>query len=70
VSPAGQPIVTFDFRAAAGRPVLAQASLTDDSFGSGPCNPVSFSIRSHGQNPLIGGNFLGQVQRLLGVRFR
>ena len=70
VSPAGQPIVTFDFRAAAGRPVLAQASLTDDSFGSGPCNPVSFSIRSHGQKPLIGGNFLGQVQRLLGVRFR
>jgi hypothetical protein len=68
--PAGQPVVTFDFRAAAGQPVLAQASLTGYRFGSGPCNPVSFSIRGHRQKPLIGGNFLSNVQRLLGVRFR
>jgi hypothetical protein len=66
----GQPIVTFDFRAAVGQPVLAQASLTDASSGSGQCNPVSFSIRKHRQKPLIGGNFLSQVERLLGVRFR
>jgi hypothetical protein len=68
--PAGQPVVRFDFRVAPGRPLLARASLTDDGFGSGPCNPVSFSIRGHPQKPLLGGNFLGQVQRLLGVRFR
>jgi hypothetical protein len=66
----GQPVVTFDFRAAAGGPMLAQASLTDYGFESGPCDPVSFSIRGHSQKPLIGGNFLNLVQRLLGVRFR
>jgi len=36
---------------------------------SGPCNPIDFSIRGHRQTVLIGGNFLKQVQRLLGVRF-
>ena len=66
----GQPVVTFDFRATAGGPVLAEASLTDYGFDSGPCDAVSFSIHGHPQKPLIGGNFLGQVQRLLGVRFR
>ena len=66
---AGKPVVTFAFQAAAGLPVLAQASLTDYGFGSGPCNPVSFSIGGRAQKPLIGGSFLAEVQRLLGVRF-
>ena len=68
--PEGQPVVTFDFRAAAGQPVLAQASVTDYGFESGPCNAVSFSIRGHRQKPLLGGSFLSQIQRLLGIRFR
>jgi hypothetical protein len=67
---AGQPVVTFDFRAATGGRVLAQASVTDYRFESGPCNAVSFSIAGHRMKPLIGGDFLSQVQRLLGVRFR
>ena len=66
----GQPIVTLDFLARAGGQVLARASLTDYGFPSGPCNPVSLTIRGHTQKPLLGGNFLLQVQRLLGVRFR
>jgi hypothetical protein len=68
--PAGQPVVRFDFRAGPDQPLLARASLTDYGFGSGPCNPVSFSIRGTPQKPLLGGSLLGQVQRLLGVRFR
>lgn len=67
---AGQPVVTFTFRAGPGQPALAQASLTDYGFASGPCNPISFSIGGHRQKPLIGGNFLTKVGRLLGVRFR
>jgi hypothetical protein len=68
--PVGAPVVTFDFRAAAGTPVLATASLTDYDFPSGPCNAVSFNIGGRPQKPLVGGNFLSQVQRLLGVQFQ
>ncbi len=68
--PGTHPVVTFDFRAAAGKPTLAQASLTDYGYPSDPCNPVSFSIRGHRQKPLIGGDFLTKVQRLLRVDFR
>ena len=64
----GGPTVTFDFRAASGV-LLAKASVLDFQGTSGPCNPISFSIRGHRQTPLIGGNFLKRVQRLLGTRF-
>ncbi len=67
---AGQPVVTFAFQAAAHRPVLAQASLTDYGFDSGPCNPISFTVAGRRQKPLIGGNILSRVQHLLGVHFR
>jgi hypothetical protein len=62
--------VAFAFRAAAQMPVLAQASLTDYGFDSGPCNPISFTIAGRRQKPLAGGNTLSPVQHLLGVRFR
>ncbi len=66
----GQPVVTFDFRTRASGPLLAKVTLTDYGFPSYQCNPIDFSIRGHPQKPLLGGNFLTQVERLLGVRFR
>jgi hypothetical protein len=64
------PIVTFEFRAAAGGAVLADAQASDYGYPSEPCNPIDFSIGNRAQKPLIGGNFLATVQRMLGVRFR
>ena len=64
----GGPTVTFDFHATAGGALLAQARVIDFRGASGPCNPVQFSIRGRRETPLIGGSFLEQVQRLLGVR--
>lgn len=66
----GQPIVTLQFRTRAGGPVVAQASMTDYGFPSGPCDPVSLTIRGQAQKALLGGNFLGQLQRLLNTRLR
>ncbi len=66
----GQPAVTFNFRAHRGGPLVAKATLTDYGFPSGPCNPVNLTIHAHRQSPLVGGNFLANVQRLLGVNFR
>jgi hypothetical protein len=65
---AGAPVVTFELLAAAGEPALARASLTDYGYDSGPCNPISFSVRGRALAPLLGGSFLNQVQRLLHVR--
>ena len=67
---ADQPVVTFDFSARAGGPLLAQATLTAYGFPSGPCNAVSFKVHGRVQKPLLGGNFLTQVERLLDIRFR
>ena len=64
------PDVTFDFRAAVGRPILAEARVTDYGRLSGPCNPVSFSIHGRRQDPLIGSDFLTRIHRLLGIRFQ
>jgi hypothetical protein len=63
------PTVTFAFRAAAGGAVLARAQLLDLYGFSGPCNPIGLTILGHTQTPLIGGDFLERVQRLLGVQF-
>jgi hypothetical protein len=63
----GGPTVTLDFRATSGA-LLAGASMMDSQGPSGPCNPIELSIRGHRQTPLIGGNFLEQVERLLGIR--
>jgi hypothetical protein len=68
--PSGQPVVTFDFRTRPGGPLLARASAIDYGTPSGACNPVSLSIRGHREPPLLGGDFLERVQRLLRVNFR
>jgi len=62
------PTVTFDFRADTGV-LLAQASVLDFEGTSGPCNPIEFTMGGHHQTPLIDGDFLKRVQRLLGVSF-
>jgi hypothetical protein len=61
------PIVTFSFRSASGVQ-LARASVLDLEGMSGPCNAIDFSIGGHRQAPLVGGEFLKRIQRLLGVR--
>lgn len=63
------PLVTLKFRLRSGRPPVAVVSATDYHY-SNQCDPVSLTIRGHAQKPLIGGDFLERVQRLLGVRFR
>jgi hypothetical protein len=62
----GGPTVTFAFHGAGGG-LLARASGMDFEGTSGECNPISFSIRARPEPALIGGNFFGRVQRLLGV---
>lgn len=64
----GGPTVTFVFRDGGGREV-ARASGVDFDGTSGECNAIALSIRGRAQPPLIGGDFYGRVQRLLGVRF-
>lgn len=64
------PTVTFDFRAASGALLARAGVLAPGSGSSGPCNAVSLSIRGRRQTPLIGGNVLVGMERLLGVRFR
>jgi hypothetical protein len=62
-------LLTFTFRAGPGAAALAQATYTAFGSGpvSGPCSPIQFSIAGRRQDPLIGGNFVTQVQRMLGV---
>jgi hypothetical protein len=67
----GQPVVTFDFRATAGKRILARAQVADYGYALGPCNPIRFSIRGHDQTPLVGdGSFLTHTQHLIGTQFR
>jgi hypothetical protein len=62
-------LLTFTFRAAPDGAALAQATYT--AFGSNPgsglCSPIQFTIAGRRQDPLIGGAFVTQVQRMLGV---
>jgi hypothetical protein len=67
----GARVMTFKFRAGAGAPVLAQATYTDyPPLGSpsGPCKPVEFAVRGRSEAPLIGGDFVAQVERIVGAR--
>ena len=67
----GDLVVAFDFRANAGKPLLARARLiAEPDYAPGPCDPISFSIRGHRQTPLVGDGFLTQVQRLLSIHFQ
>jgi hypothetical protein len=64
-----EPTVTLRFLARANGRVLATATETDYGFGSSACNPVTLAVRGRKARHLIGGRFLEQVQRLLGVNF-
>jgi hypothetical protein len=61
------PTVTLDFLDRAGA-MLAQASVIALEGTSGPCNPVALTIGGRRQTPLIGGDLLLRIQRLLHVR--
>jgi hypothetical protein len=66
----GARVMTFKFRARVGGQLLAQATYTDYArltAPSGPCNPIDFSIGGRRQEALIGGEFVKQVQPVLGV---
>jgi hypothetical protein len=66
----GARVITFDFRADAGGPRLARATYVAYpglAYESGPCNPISLMIGGRREKPLLGGDFLGRVERLLGV---
>jgi hypothetical protein len=67
----GARVITIKFQARAGAPPLARATYTDYpplTAPSGRCTPISFSIGGRVQHPLIGGDFLKKLQRILGVR--
>lgn len=57
---------TFSFRAADGS-LLARASMPDYGGAAGGCDPIELGIGGRPQKPLA-GDFLGRVQKLLGVR--
>ena len=66
----GARVMAFRFRADAGAPVLAQATYTDYlplGSPSGPCKPVDFAVRGRSEAPLIGGDFVVQVERIVGT---
>jgi hypothetical protein len=66
----GARVMTFKFGARLAGPVLAQATYTDYpplSAPSGPCSPVEFAIRGRSQDALIGGDFVKQVERIVGA---
>lgn len=67
----GARVITFSFRASAAGPLLARATYVaypDLAYDSGPCNAIDLTIAGRGQKPLLGGDVLRRVQRLIGVR--
>jgi hypothetical protein len=65
---AGQPTVTFTFRAKSGGAVLAQASQRVAVGPTTACDPMSLSIEGRERTPLLGGSaFLATVGKLLGL---
>lgn len=61
------PTITLTFRARAGGRPLARASMLA-SGPSGPCSPISFSVRGHREPPLLAEpSFLRKASRILGV---
>jgi hypothetical protein len=68
---AGAHVIDLKFRAGAGGPVLAEATYTNFSstpVASGPCTPVQLTLGGRRQHPLIGGDLVERLQRILGVR--
>jgi hypothetical protein len=70
--PAGAPQVTFVFRSRHLGPVLARASENADvSEPTGPCAPLTFSVRGRAEPALLhGASFLHAVGRLIGATLR
>jgi len=62
--------IMFSFRNASRLPVLATARVFDNGHPSDQCSTIEVSIRGRTQTPLIGGNLLTRVERLLAVHFR
>ncbi len=63
-------VITLSFRRDAGGQLLAQAQYVAYphlAYVSGPCNAIDLTIAGRRQKPLLGGNFLWRVQRLLGI---
>jgi hypothetical protein len=70
---AGGRVVTFAFRSGVGGPAVAQASFTEFPHFrgvSGQCTPVELRIHGRRQRPLIGGQFIRRIERLLGIDLR
>ncbi len=68
----GARVVSLAFRAGPGAPALAQATFTAYAgWGSisSQCNPISFSIAGHRQQPLLGANFFSWLGPLLHTSF-
>lgn len=66
----GARMITLSFRSAAGGALLAQATylaFEHLAYESGPCNAIDLTIAGRRRKPLLGGDFLGRVERLLGV---
>lgn len=67
----GAHAVTLSFRSAAGGRLLARATYVAYphlAYDSGPCNAIDLTIAGRRRKPLLGGDFLRRVQRLVGVR--
>jgi hypothetical protein len=69
---AGEPVVTFTFRASDGGSALASASqLASAREPTTSCDPMTFSIRGHPETPLLGGAAVVHAAgRLLGVHLQ
>lgn len=69
----GARVMAFKFRPHVAGKLLAQATYIDYpglTATSGPCNAIDIRIRGRRRAPLIGGDFVTQAQRVLGVRLR
>jgi hypothetical protein len=66
----GGPVITFTFRRGVGGPAVAQVSFTEfpnlDAVG-GPCTAVELTIHGRRRHPLIGGDFIRRIDKLLGI---
>ncbi len=66
----GARLIGLDFRAATGGELLARATYVAYrglAYSSGPCNPIELMIGADREKPLLGGDFLRRIQRVLGV---
>jgi hypothetical protein len=65
----GQPMVTFTFRAAAGTPALATATVPDSATAPATaCNLMTLTIHGRTRTPLVGGAaVVRETQALLGT---